>query len=549
MNVQTQPKSILDNPTVIKRAIIYARVSTDEQAETGTSIDNQVEKSLIYAASKGMRVIADPFKEDYTGKVLDRPELNKVRAMLKAGQADCLIVYKTNRLDRSEWGVNLLILLQELKSLGVELHYSRDKKQVNLNDPVEALMQSISGWQAGEDHRETVTKLLEGRYTKVRQGNVMLSQVPPLGYKKAKVNGKSTLQIVPEEAKIIELIFFWYVVEGLTLWAIADRLIENGIPSPSDRGKAAKTRQNNKRVWNTSTLAGIIRNETYTGVWRFAKTLIVNGKRVKNTLQDDTLIVSVPAIISREIWEAGQVRLQQNKENAKRNRKHEYLLSGRCICKCGYKLGGRTRDKYSYYCCPSGNGKYLTRDCDMPFFRADRVEAVVWRWIEEVLTDEVKLQLAIDDYRAMMEKQNNPAKEELTIVEGLIAENREKLADEMLNMRLVKGEMAKAEFAVAINRIEETLTRLTTRRNELIAQIEDTTLTDAQILTIKQFAAQVRTDIETIRADFDSKRAFLDLINLQARFTIEDGVKMVYVTCKIGNPHLSIVSIAPRHNF
>jgi len=36
-----------------------------------------------------------------------------------------------------------------------------------------------------------------------------------------------------------------------------------------------------------------------------------------------------------------------------------------------------------------------------------------------------------------MEKQNNPAKEELTIVEGLIAENREKLADEMLNMRLV----------------------------------------------------------------------------------------------------------------
>jgi len=109
--------------------------------------------------------------------------------------------------------------------------------------------------------------------------------------------------------------------------------------------------------------------------------------------------------------------------------------------------------------------------------------------------------------------------------------------------------MAKAEFAFAINRIEETLTRLTTRRNELIAQIEDTTLTDAQILTIKQFAAQVRTDIETIRADFDSKRAFLELINLQARFTIEDGAKIVYVTCKIGNPNLCNESLAPRHNF
>ena len=85
------------------------------------------------------------FKEDYTGKVLDRPELNKVREMFRAGQAEALISYKTNRLDRSEWGVNLLILLQELKSLGVELHYSQNRRQVDLNNPIEALMESISG--------------------------------------------------------------------------------------------------------------------------------------------------------------------------------------------------------------------------------------------------------------------------------------------------------------------------------------------------------------------------------------------------------------------
>jgi len=48
-------------------------------------------------------MVADPFREDYTGKTLDRPELSKVREMLKARQADVLIVYKTDRLDRSEW--------------------------------------------------------------------------------------------------------------------------------------------------------------------------------------------------------------------------------------------------------------------------------------------------------------------------------------------------------------------------------------------------------------------------------------------------------------
>lgn len=169
MNAQTESKSILDNPTVLEWAIIYARVSTDEQAESGTSINNQIEKSLAYAASHNMNVVA-VFKEDYTGKVLDRPELNKVRDMLRAGRADNIIVYKTNRLDRSEWGLNLLILLQEFKQLGVSLHYSQSGRRVDLTNPVEALMQSIEGWQAGEDHRETVTKLHEGRLRRVKDG-------------------------------------------------------------------------------------------------------------------------------------------------------------------------------------------------------------------------------------------------------------------------------------------------------------------------------------------------------------------------------------------
>lgn len=169
MNTQLESKSILSNPTVLERAIIYARVSTDEQAESGTSIANQVEKSMAYAAARNIQIVAI-FKEDYTGKVLDRPELNRVRKMLQSGQADNVIVYKTNRLDRSEWGLNLLILLQEFKQLGVSLHYSQSGRRVDLTNPVEALMESISGWQAGEDHRETVKKLHEGRLGRAKVG-------------------------------------------------------------------------------------------------------------------------------------------------------------------------------------------------------------------------------------------------------------------------------------------------------------------------------------------------------------------------------------------
>jgi len=76
---------------------------------------------------------------------LERPALSQLRKIIQTGKVDVLIVFKPNRLDRSEWGVNLLVLLQELKAFGVELHYSQEGRFVDLNNPLEALLQSFSG--------------------------------------------------------------------------------------------------------------------------------------------------------------------------------------------------------------------------------------------------------------------------------------------------------------------------------------------------------------------------------------------------------------------
>lgn len=266
----TETQTVLEQFTVVERAIIYARVSTDEQAESGTSIDNQVEKSLAYAAALNMNVVAI-FKEDYSGKPLDRPELNKVRDMLRAGQADNLIVYKTNRLDRSEWGVNLMLLLQELKLLGVSLHYSQDRRRIDLTNPIEALMQSISGWQAGEDHRETVSKLREGRFKRAKDGYVIPHGHAPYGYNPVKENKRWYFEIVEAEAVTVHLIFQWYVVgdetgKTLTLGKIADKLNEMGLLT------------RNGKIWRPATIQAVLANETYCGLWRYGKRTNSSGK-------------------------------------------------------------------------------------------------------------------------------------------------------------------------------------------------------------------------------------------------------------------------------
>jgi site-specific DNA recombinase len=64
-----------------KRAVIYARVSTDDQAEKGYSLPSQFEACRSYANQHGMVVIAE-IQDDYTGSKIDRPGLNELRSMI-----------------------------------------------------------------------------------------------------------------------------------------------------------------------------------------------------------------------------------------------------------------------------------------------------------------------------------------------------------------------------------------------------------------------------------------------------------------------------------
>ena len=348
-------KTIL-NGKVKERAVIYARVSTDEQAESGTSLDNQVEKSLEYAQANNLQVVG-VFKDDITGKVLDRPGLNEVRAMLRAGQADSLIVYKTNRLDRSEWGINLLLLMQELKQLGVGLHYSQDRRQVDLNNPMEAFMYgSFAGWQAGEDHRETVTKLHEGRVSRAKSGYVVpTGGSAPYGYQAVydEKEKKWFFEIYEPEARIVRLIFRWFVFgdetgQRMTIADIKTRLDAMGIETRRAKKKVKKAAATE---WNGAYLTELLHNETYAGTWHYGK----NDKNHRLKPKREWIAVEVPAILNQELWQMAQKRFEVQKRRSN-NQKYQYLLSGRVKCGCGYAMIGRcTRGKYFYYACP-GNG-------------------------------------------------------------------------------------------------------------------------------------------------------------------------------------------------
>jgi len=87
--------------TDTKTAIGYVRVSTQEQATDGVSLDAQRDRLRAYCKLNGIKLIDIKSDEGYSGSTLDRPALQAALQMIRRGRVNTLIVAKLDRLSRS----------------------------------------------------------------------------------------------------------------------------------------------------------------------------------------------------------------------------------------------------------------------------------------------------------------------------------------------------------------------------------------------------------------------------------------------------------------
>src|SRR5215208_1052496 len=111
-----------------KAAAIYARVSSDDQAERGYSLPSQIEACQKFASQKGFDVAA-VFQDDISGAkpISIRPEGEQLQAAIYSGLIRTVIVYCVDRLSRDI--VDLLTNVRDWLRLGVEI-YALDIGQV-----------------------------------------------------------------------------------------------------------------------------------------------------------------------------------------------------------------------------------------------------------------------------------------------------------------------------------------------------------------------------------------------------------------------------------
>lgn len=84
-----------------KRALAYIRVSTNEQADKGISLDAQQHRIRAHCEAQGYDCVGVYCDAGLSGKTMDRPQLQTALALLRDGKADALVVLKLDRLSRS----------------------------------------------------------------------------------------------------------------------------------------------------------------------------------------------------------------------------------------------------------------------------------------------------------------------------------------------------------------------------------------------------------------------------------------------------------------
>lgn len=509
-----------------KQAIIYARVSTDEQAAKGRSIPNQIEECNRYAQQRGIKVV-EVITDDFTGATLDRPGFMKLQEILSEGRANAVIVLTADRLSRNY--VHGLVFRDQCEKARIELHYV-DAGQAQ--DSFQSVIGDMFQYAKGHFERKDIARRTsKGKVNKAKSGRLVLNGNIPFGYKKIGRLDEAELVINPEEAEIVRMIFGWYTATDssgpVSLLGISNRLDEMGI------------RPRYASFWLPASLRIIITNEIYTGRAYYQKSMtIYNGdtKRHVKRPREEWIPIDVPelAIIDKKTFDLAKTKAKQNQERARRNRRCDYLLAGHFHCAgCGLVMFGYRKHEGSnqFYRCTSYNRK--GKSCDYPVrsISANKADQAVWDWLSSLLEDEATLKRGIKTMAKRRDAEIQPKKRRLDSIYNLLDRSMGKLN------RLV-DDLEELERGPARDAVNGRIKMLEAEQKMILKEKDQIESVLAQVEIGPEVENQIMRTAEEIREripdrTFANMRYLLDKLNVNVLFINEDENIKLNVSCVI----------------
>ncbi len=255
--------------TDTKRAAIYIRVSTDEQAAEGYSLYAQRSILEDHCLAEGLDVTEVYEDNGYSGRNTNRPAYK--RMMEEIDSWDVLVVLKMDRIHRNSR--NFMTMMDELKKRHKEFvscYEALDTSNALGRFVVDMIqrMAQLESEQIGERTKIGMREKAEGlEPSKSKKGTMGFN--PPYGYR----IGDGQLLEVLEELKVVSSVFSSYL-DGETMDSICYSL----------NGSGSLTRRGN--LWNKYNLRNILHNPVYAGYMRWEELLIPHDAAKAVSLED-----------------------------------------------------------------------------------------------------------------------------------------------------------------------------------------------------------------------------------------------------------------------
>ena len=255
-------------PKVIRptRVAAYCRVSTMQEIQHH-SLEAQRDYYEKLITSRLHWIFVGVYTDQVSGRHnLKMRNFQRMMEDCRNGKIDLILVKSISRMGRNT--VQFLQACTELNNLGVGVYFEVEK--LHINDPQAVRLLTIYA-SLYQNESESKSALISwGIRVRFANGSSGFANRPCYGYRR---NAEGLLEIVPEEAEIVRLIYCWHR-EGWSLRSISKALADMGIKSPRGRSK-----------WGIETIRKILSNEKYYGDVLLQKTYISNyfaGKQSVN---------------------------------------------------------------------------------------------------------------------------------------------------------------------------------------------------------------------------------------------------------------------------
>jgi len=236
----------------MKAVAIYARVSTEDQAKEGFSLDAQLEKMRAYCKIHDWKIVKEYVDEGQSGRTLKRKAYQ--RMMVEMDSWDTLLVLKMDRIHRSSR--NFTTMMEELKRRNRE--FASVMESLDTATAMGRFVMDIIVRIAQLESETTGERVFTGMEQKAKQKGGGLGGPAPFGYRWE----HGILQVEPEEAPIVRRIF---ALEGTPYGTIAKML----------NAKGHRTRSG--KPWTYWSVMTVHNNPVYRGHLKWGKTVQKNA--------------------------------------------------------------------------------------------------------------------------------------------------------------------------------------------------------------------------------------------------------------------------------